>query len=107
MAGRLQFCFLLKLLSIPAGLFDVAFAAADSDGSGTIDVQELEMLVKVKQKKIVYVRTRPLSSISLFDFLRLIFVFVDSCSRALWKAWEGLWTRGVNVGDLVVRTGLK
>lgn len=43
-----QFCFLLNLLSIPAGLFDVAFAAADADGSGTIDLQELQKLVKVR-----------------------------------------------------------
>lgn len=42
-----QFCFLLSLVAIPAGLFDVAFAAADGDGSGTIDVGELETLVKV------------------------------------------------------------
>ncbi|CAM9506888.1 unnamed protein product [Ectocarpus sp. 4 AP-2014] len=41
-----EFCFLLNLLSIPAGLLDVAFAAADADGSGTIDVDELERLVK-------------------------------------------------------------
>ncbi|CAN0013752.1 unnamed protein product [Ectocarpus fasciculatus] len=41
-----EFCFLLNLLSIPACLLDVAFAAADADGSGTIDVDELERLVK-------------------------------------------------------------
>ncbi|CAM9861793.1 unnamed protein product [Scytosiphon promiscuus] len=41
-----EFCFLLNLLSIPAGLFDVAFAAADADGSGTIDAEELQRLVK-------------------------------------------------------------
>lgn len=44
---RRQFCFLLSLVSIPAGLLDVAFAAADTDGSGTIDVGELDRLVKV------------------------------------------------------------
>ncbi|CAN0288042.1 unnamed protein product, partial [Hapterophycus canaliculatus] len=42
------FCFLLSLLSIPAGLFDVAFAAADVDGSGAIDYEELQKLVKVR-----------------------------------------------------------
>lgn len=45
--STLQFCFLLSLVSIPAGLLDVAFAAADADGSGTIDVGELDRLVKV------------------------------------------------------------
>lgn len=38
----------MRLMSIPAGLFDVAFAAADKDDSGTIDQEELEKLVHVR-----------------------------------------------------------
>lgn len=53
-----QFCFLMILVSIPASLFDVAFAAADSDGSGTIDEKELERLVNVSKYVFFYERKK-------------------------------------------------